>query len=447
VNLPVPNASATISDDDVASMLVTANAGAELSEADATDTENVQVRLTSRPAADVTVTAGSGGQLATSVPSLTFTAANWNQVQSIAVRAVDDPVAEASPHAGQLQLSAASGDANYAAAASATAAFTIKDDDAAAFTVTPGGNWDLDDEGRLQLVETADTGSVVRIRPVGIPASNVTIEPVASPAEQLEITPKRVTLAAGDAGQVATFTVRAVNDRETEADPHPAKITWKVVTDDVRYSDATIPVTVARIRDSAASPIRETTNPTPTPDPTPNPTSTGNDTTTTQPPSDPVPQPTGDTTVPPPATPTDTGEERATDEKPVVDDGSGSGTNEGATAKEGADEEPAGRTRRVKQWASENKGKAAAAATAGASAALWGAAKPLAMMGKALSSAGGGLPGHTPPGLTQLRRLFKTKKSKQLKDRLWRGARRRRRPGNDDDDDWAEFLWGDDRAA
>jgi hypothetical protein len=286
---------------------------------------------------------------------------------------------------------------------------------------------------------------------MGDPTSDITITPVIQPAGQVVVLPASQKIPAGSHEQVVAFSVRAVNDREKELDPHPAKVTWKVTTGDVLYAGAAIPITTARIKDGETTTPREVT-PTPTPDPTPddggnpNPTSTPDPQVDQGSTPDPNPEPTPDPDA------TTTGDDGAGGDGETVGDGGDSGRDE-SIAGGGSGDETKRATRakartknpakRLKNWASENKGKASVAASAAGTAAIWGV-KPLAIAGKALmSGGGGGLPGH-PPGLGQVRHLFKRKVRARIK-RFWRG-KKRDLDVDRDDDDWDDFLWGN-RAA
>jgi hypothetical protein len=70
----------------------------QVTEGGATDTYTVV--LNSAPTGDVTITLNSGTQLSTNVPTLTFTAGNWNVAQTVTVTAVNDTVGEG-PHQGR----------------------------------------------------------------------------------------------------------------------------------------------------------------------------------------------------------------------------------------------------------------------------------------------------------------------------------------------------------
>jgi hypothetical protein len=409
------------------------------------------------------------GQVAPAPAMLSFTTANWNVAQSITYAPIADQVAEATPHAARLVLTPASASsAAWAASAPAPIDLTVRDDDAARLVTAPGARWEVDDNGHVLLDELAAQGSILRIRTVGDPAKDVTIKPVVSPASQLVVAPSSQTISAGSHEQWISFNVRAVNDREVESPTHAANVTWNVSSADPLYGAVTMPKTFARITDARQSTLRDTTDPAGDSgsggsdngggsntgsgsDGTGSGQPTG-DTTTYDPPQDPGPRTSGPTSgIPSPP------QEEVVEETLDVEEDSGSDRSERREdrreRREARREEEVAiisrPIRRAREWASENKGKAAVAATATASAAVW-SAKGAAIAGKALSTAGSGGGFHTPPGLSQLRKLVKLRGARRIarpsrRRRFWRGKVRDLR--EDDDDDWHDLLWRDDHAA
>ncbi|HAP74656.1 MAG TPA: hypothetical protein DCR14_01055 [Acidimicrobiaceae bacterium] len=95
-----------VDDDEVAGVEITAGAPLVVAEVGTTDT--IEVVLSGRPSANVTVHfASSDGQLAPPA-DLTFTPLNWNVPQTATVGAVDDFVDETDPHAADITVSVVS---------------------------------------------------------------------------------------------------------------------------------------------------------------------------------------------------------------------------------------------------------------------------------------------------------------------------------------------------
>jgi hypothetical protein len=97
-----------------------------VTEGSATDTYSLV--LNSQPTSNVTVALNSGNQLATSAATLTFTPANWNVAQVVAVAAMDDLLVEGN-HTGAIAYTTISSDSNYNGLAIAPLTVAIADND------------------------------------------------------------------------------------------------------------------------------------------------------------------------------------------------------------------------------------------------------------------------------------------------------------------------------
>jgi hypothetical protein len=104
------NATLTIVDDDTAGVVVNPTA-VSVAEGGAIGTYTVV--LASQPTSDVTITIATDGQTTVNPPALTFTPLDWNVPQAVTVSAVDDDVAEDTPHTGLISHTAASDDPDY----------------------------------------------------------------------------------------------------------------------------------------------------------------------------------------------------------------------------------------------------------------------------------------------------------------------------------------------
>jgi len=70
------------------------------------------VQLTAQPTANVVVTFTNTGGQVTQTGSLTFTPANWNLPQTLAISAVDDPFVEG-PHTDSITFVTSSTDTEF----------------------------------------------------------------------------------------------------------------------------------------------------------------------------------------------------------------------------------------------------------------------------------------------------------------------------------------------
>ena len=79
------------------------------------DSSSFTLSIPSEPRQPVNITvAVSDGSQATAVPSeVQFTSSNWQSPQTVVITAVDDDIVESAVHSGTVDVTAASGDANY----------------------------------------------------------------------------------------------------------------------------------------------------------------------------------------------------------------------------------------------------------------------------------------------------------------------------------------------
>jgi uncharacterized repeat protein (TIGR01451 family) len=126
---------ATITDNDTAGVTVVESGGSTaVTEGGATDTYTVV--LTSQPTGNVAIALAPSPQLSTTPSNLTFTAANWNQAQTVTVAAVDDALVEGA-QSGAISQSASSSDPNYSSIAVASVNASISDNDSAVVNFAP----------------------------------------------------------------------------------------------------------------------------------------------------------------------------------------------------------------------------------------------------------------------------------------------------------------------
>ena len=125
---------ARITDNDSAGVLTSASGSLRVSEDGAVAT--YRLRLQSQPAAPVEIRLLGGDQLLASPAKIRFTAANWNQEQTVTVRAVDNAVDEGAAYNSLLAYSL-SGDEMYANLAVEDLPVRIQDNDSAGVVVSP----------------------------------------------------------------------------------------------------------------------------------------------------------------------------------------------------------------------------------------------------------------------------------------------------------------------
>jgi uncharacterized protein (DUF1800 family) len=199
--------------------------------------------LSHQPTHDVTVTITSDAQqeIINGPTTLTFTPANWNVLQRIFVRAIDDLTPEDTPHNGFISHSATSEDPRYHNITIAGIPTFITDNEIAGVRILPsGGSTHLSESG------TTDTYDVVLTTPPTADVS-LTIQPgaqvaVASPGSTLTFTPSNWNLP-------QTVTLAAVNDTAVEG-THSAVITHTAASADPLYQGVGVPSVTATITDN-----------------------------------------------------------------------------------------------------------------------------------------------------------------------------------------------------
>jgi hypothetical protein len=219
--LTVPSVTVSIADNDTAGVTVSATA-ATVAEGGATD--SYTIRLDSQPTANVAVQVafddaqlqlnGGGAPLA-----LTFTPANWNVAQTVAVAAVNDRLVEGA-QAYTVTHTASSSDGNYDAVAVADVAVAVADDDTAAvsFSVAasnaPEGTTPHVVNAELTLT-TSGSGPAQLAQAVSVPVS-AAAGTAATPAD-FTLATASVSFAAGTASAATQpISVAIVNDSLVE---------------------------------------------------------------------------------------------------------------------------------------------------------------------------------------------------------------------------------------
>jgi hypothetical protein len=206
--LPVDPVTTNIADNDIAGVVLDP-ARLALSEV-VTATNHIDtytVHLTSRPTSQVTVTLTPDAQVGVSPTTLVFTPLNWATTQTITATAVDDFVAEASPHTGTVRYTFASTDANYNGLAVPPTQINITDNDTAGVAVTPPP---------ASVVEGGAATYTVILQ--SEPTAPVTITPAGAPAGRVTFNPPSLTFTAADWRTPQTVTATAVDNFVDAAD-------------------------------------------------------------------------------------------------------------------------------------------------------------------------------------------------------------------------------------
>ncbi|MBK9747144.1 MAG: hypothetical protein IPO91_10220 [Chloroflexi bacterium] len=186
--------------------------GTAVTEGGATDTFTFV--LTSQPSADVTITVTPDAQVSVDKPTLTFTSTDWNTAQTVTVTAVDDNVAEGSPHSGAITFAAAGG--GYTGLSITPVSVSITDNDNSGVTITESSGSTAVTEG-----DATDTFTVVL---TSQPSADVTI--TVTPDAQVSVDQPTLTFTTLNWNSAQTVTVTAVDDSVAEGTPHSGAVTF-----------------------------------------------------------------------------------------------------------------------------------------------------------------------------------------------------------------------------
>ncbi len=221
------NVSVTNTDNDVAGITVTPTSGLVTTEAGALASFNVA--LTSQPTADVTIAISSsnGAEGTASTTLLTFTAGNWNIVQTVTVTGQDDFVDDGNISYSVITAAAASADANYNGMNASDVTLSNTDDDTAGITVSPTSG-----------LTTSEAGSEVTFDVVlnSQPTGNVTIAISSNDLTEGTVSTSLLTFTAANWNIAQTVTVSSMDDVAIDGDVSFNVITGAAGSADPLYS-------------------------------------------------------------------------------------------------------------------------------------------------------------------------------------------------------------------
>ena len=200
--IAVPEVAVAVTDDETARVSILP---AKLTIAEGAS-DSYQVVLTSQPAHDVTITITHSGDpdIGIEAGSLTFTGANWKQLQTVTVEASPDD--DAVDDSAKLAHSAASSDGSYNGLILRDVRISVKDDDSAGVGITPTN---------LSIPEGASTtyNVVLTSKP-----SDAVILAVSSDNGDLTPVPASLTFIPRDWNAPQTVRARAAQDDDAQDD-------------------------------------------------------------------------------------------------------------------------------------------------------------------------------------------------------------------------------------
>ncbi|MEG3972205.1 SBBP repeat-containing protein, partial [Microcoleus sp. T2B6] len=218
--------------------------GGSTNVAESGTTDTYTVVLTNQPTANVAIALNTDSQIQP-IAGISFTPTNWFVPQTVTVSAVDDAVAETSPHSGPITHTAISTDASYNGAGvsftvNGTAGNTVKanitDNDTAGVSITPT---------TANATEGGATGSYT-VKLNTPPIAPVTIN-VATGSQIQPIT--ALTFTANNWNVAQTVAVAAVDDNAVEGN-HAGTIAHTATSNDTNYNSITIGAVNVAITDN-----------------------------------------------------------------------------------------------------------------------------------------------------------------------------------------------------
>ena len=195
-------------------------------------TAEYTVVLTSEPRGDVTLTPGSNDVVVATVSAaLTFTAANWDEAQTVTVTGVDD--GNARNDMARITHRAASSDSNYDTTFTLPAVEVIvRDSDSAGIVVDTDA---MTSGAQTTLTMTEGAMAEYTVVLTSIPGRDVTVTPGSSDTDAATVS-AALTFTVANWDTVQTVTVTAVQD--TDLDNETVTISHVVASDDSDYTIA-----------------------------------------------------------------------------------------------------------------------------------------------------------------------------------------------------------------
>jgi hypothetical protein len=219
--------SVTNINDDTAGVFVTPTSGLSTTETGGQATFDVV--LTSEPTADVTINVASENTTegTPSTTQITFTAANWNVVQTVVVTGVNDDIDNGDQSYGIVLSTAVSSDPNYDGLDPSDVSLTNTDDDTAGIVVTPSGG--------LSTTE-ADGQTTFNVVLSSEPTADVTISVASSNSTEGTASTTLLTFTAANWNVAQTVTITGVNDDVDDGDQVYDIVLGAATSGDVNYN-------------------------------------------------------------------------------------------------------------------------------------------------------------------------------------------------------------------
>ena len=254
-NIPIRDVTATVVDNDRSAVIINESGNIFVNEAaGAGRTDTYTVRLTTLPAASVSIAVTSDDTKAATVSPATlhFTATNWNTGQTVTVTAVDDLVDQGdSQRRVTISHSATSADAKYNNILIRDVTAIVVDNDGAGITI--------DESSGSTSVSEASGGSRTDTYTVALnsrPTASVTIGVESGATGAATINPATLTFSPSSWNTAQTVTITAVDDLVDQGDSRRVTISHTVTSSDVEYSNIPIRDVTATVADNDTAGVR-----------------------------------------------------------------------------------------------------------------------------------------------------------------------------------------------
>ncbi|MGH7145389.1 MAG: hypothetical protein ACREJ2_14865 [Planctomycetota bacterium] len=222
----------------------------EVKTAEGGATDSFQVVLSSQPTVNVTVNLATDGHQTLSVPSVTFTAGNWNTPQPVTVTAFDDAIAQGSPHYGFVTGTISTADPVYSPLGVASVIDSITDNDTPGISTTESG-------GSTNVSETGATTDTYTVVLLSQPIADVTVTLTNDPTH-VTVSAPTLTFTSANWNTPQTVTVTAVDDHIIEAGVFTSTITQAATSTDPNYNGIAVASVVVNITNTDAAGVTVT---------------------------------------------------------------------------------------------------------------------------------------------------------------------------------------------
>ena len=256
--IAIADVTATVVDDDAATIGISDSGGVSVSEAaGAGRTDTYTVVLDSLPTASVEIAVASGDTAAATVSpaALTFTTSNWNTARTVTVTGVDDRVDQSSDRMVAISHTATSSDTGYNGV-SASVTVTVVDDDTASIAINESGGVMVTEATGTDRTDTYTATLASQ------PTASVEIAVTSGDTAAATVSPAALTFTASNWQTAQTLTVTGVDDTVDQSSDRMVTISHTATSTDTGYNGLSASVTATVVdNDTVGVTITESGSP------------------------------------------------------------------------------------------------------------------------------------------------------------------------------------------